>query len=178
MPPHDKPGFIIFLLPLLALLALFAAGCTTTSPMMGGYGPTPTYGMMYGTGPTFGMTNGTGYGMMQTVEEQSMNATAHAEMQGLMEKMIVGNMTPTEQNRLVQMMNQYPAGYSTMLNRMTGYGSGTCGGNAGFWQGMPYYGMMLVIMPIAMVLGGLFLLVWLIVGLLAILWLLGRIPKR
>lgn len=65
-----KPSVIIFLLPLLALLALLAAGCTTTSPMMGGYGPTPTYGMM----------NGTGYGMMQTIEERSMNATVHAEM--------------------------------------------------------------------------------------------------
>ena len=90
----------------MSLLALLAAGCTTTSPMMGGYGPTPTYGMMYGTGPTYGMMNGSGYGMMQTVEERSMNATVHDEMEGLMEKMIAGNMTPTEQDRLVQLMNR------------------------------------------------------------------------
>ncbi|MEN6517935.1 MAG: hypothetical protein ABFC38_07045 [Methanospirillum sp.] len=144
--------------------------------MMGGYGPTPTYGMMTGTG--YGMMNGTGYGMMQTVEERSMNASDHAEMQGLMEKMIAGTMTPTEQDRLVQLMNQYPAGYSTMLSRMTGYGTGTCGMDGTFWQSMPYYGWMLIMMPLAMIFGGLFLLVWLIVGILAILWLLGLIRKR
>lgn len=164
-----KPGVILFLLPFLALLA---AGCTYTSPMMGGYGPG------YGTG--YGMVNSTGYGMMQVVEEQSMNPSVHAEMEGLMGKMIAGTLTPTEQNQLVQLMNQYPAGYSTMLNRMTGYGYGTGTGalGGGFWQDMPYYGTMLILMPIAMILGGLFVLVWLIVGILAILWLLGRIPKR
>lgn len=158
-----KPIILLFLLPILALLA---AGCTTTPPMMGGTGPTPTYGMMTG--------NGSGYHMMQAVEERSMNATVHAEMQGLMEKMIAGDMTPAEQDRLVQLMTEYPAGYSTMLDRMTGSGTGTPGTDGGFWQGMPYYGMMLVFMPIAMVLGGLFFLIWLIVGLLAILWLLDQ----
>ncbi len=107
-----------------------------------------------------------------------MNATVHAEMQGLMEKMIAGDMTPAEQDRLVQLMNQYPAGYSTMLDRMTGSGTGIISTDSGFWQGMPYYGMMLVFMPIAMVLGGLFFLVWLIVGLLAILWLLDQRRRR
>ncbi|MEN6342959.1 MAG: hypothetical protein ABFC89_10425 [Methanospirillum sp.] len=176
-----KPVGLLFVLPILVLLA---AGCTSTTPMTGGGTPTPTYGMMggsgYGTG--YGMMNGTGdgagYGMMQTVEERSMNASDHAEMQGLMEKMIAGTMTPAEQDRLVQLMNQYPAGYSTMLDRMMGYGTGTCGTAGGFWQGMPYYGTMLIFMPVAMVLGGLFLLVWLIVGLLAILWLLGQRAGR
>jgi hypothetical protein len=172
-----KPVDLLFL---LAFVALLAAGCTTTSPMAGGGTPAPTYGMMTGTGygPGYGMTNGTGYGtgygMMQTVEEQSMNASDHAEMQALMEKMIAGKLTPTEQGRLVQLMNQYPAGYSTMLDRVMGYGTGTCGMGGTFWQGMPYYGMMLILMPIAMFFVGLFLLVWLVVGILSILWLLRQ----
>lgn len=95
-----------------------------------------------------------------------------------MEKMIAGNMTPTEQDRLVQLMNQNPAGYSTMLDRMTGYSTGTCGMDGTFWQGMPYYSWMLIMMPIAMILGGLFLLVWLVVGILAILWFLGQGKKQ
>jgi len=125
--------------------------------------------------------NQTRYGMMQDIEERSMNATVHEEMEGLMEKMMEGNMTAAEQDRLVQLMNQYPAGYSTMLDRMTGsgYAGGYCemmGG--GFWQGMPYYGMMGGIMLLAMAIGGLFLLVWLIVGILAIVWLFTMISKR
>lgn len=126
-------------------------------------------------------SNQTGFGMMQTIEERSMNATVHEEMEDLMEKMMEGTMTPAEQDRLVELMNQYPAGYSTMLDRMTGvgYAEGYCGMmNGGFWQGMPYYGMMGGIMLVAMGLGGLFLLVWLIVGILAIIWLLGLVSKR
>lgn len=152
------------LLALLPVVALLAAGCTSTAPMMGGSG--------YSTG------YGAGYGMMQTVEEGSMNASDHVEMQGLMQKMIAGNMTPADQDRLVHLMNQYPAGYSTMLDRMMGYGTGTCGTGAEFWPGMPYYGWMLVMMPVAMLLGGLFLLVWLVVGILAILWFLGQRGAR
>jgi len=43
---------------------------------------------------------------------------------------------------------------------------------------MPYYGWMAAVMPIVMVLGGLFLLVWLVVGILAIVWLAGLVGRR
>ncbi len=116
----------------------------------------------------------TGHEMMQTIEERSMNATVHTEMEDLMEKMLEGNLTPSEQDRLVELMHDYPAGYSTMLDRMTGTGYYCAQSGEGSWHDMPYYGWMTVMMPVAMILGGLFLLVWLIVGILAIIWLVRQ----
>ena len=86
MPGYDETGRRVFLLSVVA----FFAGCASASPMMNG--------------------NGSGYHMVQAVEEQSMNATAHAGMEELMEKMITGDMTTAERDRLVQLVNQYLAG--------------------------------------------------------------------
>jgi len=116
----------------------------------------------------------TGYEMMRIVEEQSMNATVHEEMEGLMEKMVEGNMTSAEQDRLVELMHEYPAGYSTMMNRMLYEESGVyphmTGGD--YWAGMPWW--MTATMGVVMLGGVIFGLGWLIVGILAIAWLVRQ----
>ncbi|QSZ68131.1 hypothetical protein RJ40_11810 [Methanofollis aquaemaris] len=143
----------------MLLCALTAAGGADTS-------------MMY--------DEGAGHEAMQSVEERSMNASVHAEMEGLMAKMMEGDLTPAEEDRLVQLMERYPAGYSMMLDRMMGndYWGQPDGGPWHDMPGMPYYGMMGGVMLLAMALAGIFLLVWLIVGILAIIWLLGLVSKR
>ncbi len=115
-----------------------------------------------------------GYGMMQTIEERSMNATVHEEMEGLMVGMMEGDLTPAEQERLVELMNQYPAGYSTMMNRMLYSESGAYPHmlDGDFWAGMPWW--MAAMMGIVVLGGIVFGLVWLVVGILAIIWLLRQ----
>lgn len=77
--------------------------------------------------------DGDGHEAMQSVEEQSMNASVHAEMEGLMTKMMEGDLTPAEEERLVQLMERYPAGYGMMLDRIWKM---TLGGNLTGGTGM------------------------------------------
>ncbi|MDT8357814.1 MAG: hypothetical protein RQ758_04840 [Methanomicrobiaceae archaeon] len=112
-----------------------------------------------------------GFGMMQTIEERSMNATIHEEMEDLMIGMMEGDLAPPEQERLVELMNQYPAGYSTMMNRLL-YADSDLNHHmidGEFWAGMPWW--MVALMVIIMLIGTLCILVWLVVGILAISWL-------
>jgi hypothetical protein len=111
-------------------------------------------------------------GMMRTIEFHTMDNATHGEMEDLMYGMIEGNLTPNEQEHLVELMEENPGGYSTMLYRLT---QETMYGDDHFWEGMPGYGMMGVLMLIGIILGGLFFLVWLIVGILLIVRLLRQI---
>lgn len=115
-----------------------------------------------------------GYGMMQTIEERSMNETVHEEMEDLMIGMMEGNLTPSEQERLVELMQQYPAGYSTMMDRMLYTQSDVYPHmlEGEFWAGMPWW--MVAMMVVTMLGGIVFGLVWLVVGILAIIWLLRQ----
>jgi hypothetical protein len=115
-----------------------------------------------------------GYGMMRTIEERSMNETVHEEMEGLMIGMMEGNLTPAEQERLVELMDRYPAGYSTMMDRMLYTQSDVYPHmlEGEFWTGMPWW--MVAMMVVTMLGGIVFGLVWLVVGILAIIWLLRQ----
>lgn len=119
-----------------------------------------------------------GHGMMWSVEERVIGNATHSEMEELMERMMEGTLTPAEEDRLVDLMNRNPAGYSTMMGRMLQDRYGIKGTSCGSWQGMPFIGMTGILMTGAMVLGLLLATVWLIVGLLAIIWLLRQVSAR
>lgn len=110
---------------------------------------------------------GTGFGMMRYIEDQALGDETHEEMEELMEKMMEGELSQTEASRLVTLMGEYPGPYSTMMGRMMGmrigaspWGMMTTGGSFLVWIVMLLY------------------LVWLLVGILAIVWLWQNITKK
>lgn len=114
------------------------------------------------------------WGMMQVVGGQALGSEVQAEMENLMVKMMAGNLSDQESTRLVQLMNENPAPYSMMMNRMMA-------GNYSRGEGMMGYGMMggwYGGWNWLLVLGFLNLLSWLIVGVLLAVWLWQRISKR
>jgi len=117
------------------------------------------HGMM-----NFNQVNG-GLEMMSYVEEQSMGPELHEEMESLMTKMMAGDMSEEEAGRMTELMNQYPGPSGMMMNRMMDAGSG--------WGMMPWS------------FGGfgagafwLLYLVWLVAGVLAVIWLYKNIVKK
>jgi hypothetical protein len=155
--------------------------------MMGGYGYRYGYGMM----------NASSVQAMESLEISAMGRPMHDEMQALLGKGVASNLTPAEQARLVEIMNQYPGHSTMMMNRMTGgYGqysaAGAYGPGAGGYPGMmggygPYAGttagtgMMGGVFPfmfICILLFGLFYIVWLVAGILLVVWLLKQLKKN
>lgn len=60
-----------------------------------------------------------GFMMMHQVEDQALgNDDLHEEMEGLMLKMMSGDLSQSETDRMVELMNQYPGPSSMMMNRM------------------------------------------------------------
>jgi hypothetical protein len=153
----------------------FTAGC---------YGP----GMMGGYG--YSMMNTRGGQMMEAVESGVMGETLHDEMEDLMAKMMTGNLSAAEQSRIIAIMDQYPAASDMMFVRMSGgYGPGgygMTGGYGGYSAGGygPVYGMTggTGMMDWGFMSAGalffiLFFIVWLVAGILLILWLLQQLKK-
>jgi len=144
--------------------------------MMGGYLSTGDDGMM----------NASGVWMMESLEIRAMGGPLHGEMQGLVTKLRSGNLSSTEQSRLMEIMDEYPGASNLMIARMTGgYGPGA-GGYPGMmgWYNQDY-GMMggagtagtgLMVLSILLVI--LFFLVWLVAGILLILWLVRQVRKK
>jgi|GEM_PF-3486466 len=158
--------------------------------MMGGYGSgTGGYAGMMGSA---GMMSAGSAQMMQSVEVSAMGQSMHDEMQGLVTKMMAGSLSSTDQARMVEIMNKYPGGSNMMMTRMMG---GTGQGGSGYpgmmgTNGQNYYGMMGTggvysgagMMDAGLMTGGsilivLFFLVWLIVGILAIIWFVKQLQK-
>ncbi|PJE50729.1 MAG: hypothetical protein COV29_03270 [Candidatus Yanofskybacteria bacterium CG10_big_fil_rev_8_21_14_0_10_36_16] len=115
---------------------------------------------------------GDGYNMMRYVEDQAVGDEIHEEMEDLMTKMMSGTMTEEEADRMVELMDEYPGPHGMMMGRFMNsddYGDGwnmmSRGhhwGLGGFW-----FSLMCVIH-----------LVWLVVGVLAIVWLWKNINKK
>ncbi|MDP3900861.1 MAG: hypothetical protein Q8Q38_00765 [bacterium] len=119
---------------------------------------------------------GTGFGMMRTVEDRALGDELHEEMESLMVKMMAGDMSDEEAGRMIELMDENPGPYGTMMGRMMGMqfaGTSTLGqplgmmswgamGSGGFW-------------PLLLLFAGI---VWLVVGILAIVWLSRQINKK
>lgn len=114
--------------------------------------------------------------MMEYVEDQALeNDELHEEMEGLMEKMMEGNLSETEASRLAQLMDEYPGPMGMMMGRMNMM-QNTWGGNwgmmQGFHNGASGIGLFLLwFIPLLWI-------VWLVVGILAIVWLWKQIQKN
>ena len=68
--------------------------------------------------------------MMQQVEDQALGDDLHEEMEGLMKKMLSGELSPGETDRMVELMDEHPGPGSMMMNRMMDMG--TFGSGSGF----------------------------------------------
>ena len=116
------------------------------------------------------------YDMMQSIEGQALqNDQLHEEMEGLMDKMMSGNLTNEESGRLAQFMNQYPGPMSMMMNRV-GMMNGNWSGSQNMMNGWGLTGVttgtFFVWLSIVT------LMVWLIVGVLAIILIWKKMGKK
>lgn len=181
-------------------------GTTTQGTLVAG-SSVPYYTMMdncrqlaAGNGTIFygpGMMSAGGAQMTESVEVNAMGGPMHEEMQGLVTKMMTGSLSSTDQARMVEIMNKYPGASNMMMTRMMG-------GNGQGWSGYPgmmgsygqNYGMMGTggvyssagmmggagMMDAGLMTGGsilivLFFVVWLVVGILAIIWFIKQLQK-
>lgn len=117
-------------------------------------------------------------GMMQYIEDKSLGADLHEEAEGLMEKMMTGKLTETEASRLVEIMNQYPAPMGMMLNRLNGKDDYQKFSGQNNW-GMPHMGNYNGgYSDFWSWTAGLMHLVWLLISILALVWLWQRVAKK
>lgn len=128
--------------------------------------------------------------MMESVEESAMGSQMHDEMQGLVTKMMAGSLSSADQARMVEIMNKYPGVSNMMMTRMIG-GSGQYAGmmaGQGMMANGGYYGSTAMMggagmmnagfMSLGVILVVLFFVVWLVVGILAIIWFVKELRKE
>ena len=71
-----------------------------------------------------------GFMMMQQVEDHALGDELHEEMEDLMMKMMSGELSQGETERMVELMSQHPGPGSMMINRMMGMGTFGSGFNS------------------------------------------------
>jgi hypothetical protein len=141
-----------------------------------------------------GMMSAGNVQMMESVEVSAMGGPMHDEMQGLVTKMMAGNLNSSAQARMIEIMNKYPGASNMMMTRMIGgNGQGWSGypgmmGTGGVYSGTGMMGgyeatggagmMNSGFMSLGVVLVVLFFVVWLIVGILAIIWLVKQLQME
>jgi len=113
----------------------------------------------------------TSFDMMESVEGQIVPSDVHEEMEGLMDKMMSGEMTEEEVSKMAELMNQYPGANSMMMSR---YAIDNRGWNNAGWGHMGWSGGG---MSVGFWFMGLISIVWLIVGVLAIAWFIKKLSK-
>ncbi|MEN6396498.1 MAG: hypothetical protein ABFC78_08455 [Methanoregula sp.] len=149
--------------------------------------------MMSGSMLGGGMIGTAGAQMMESVEVNAMGQPMHDEMQGLVAKMMAGNIDSSDQARMVEIMNKYPGASNMMMTRMMGgtgqgwsgysgrMGTGGAYSSAGMMGGYGTTGgagmMNTGFMSLGAILVVLFFVVWLVVGILAIIWLIKQLQK-
>lgn len=105
--------------------------------------------------------------MMEYIEEQSLGADLHAEMEALMEKMIDGTMTEEETGQIISFMKENPGPYNMMMNRIGMMNqSSSYGGFGHMFTGGGLSWLM-----------GIWSVIWLAIGVLVILWLWKQVTK-
>lgn len=123
----------------------------------------------------------TGPEMMRYIEDRALPSDQlHEEVENLMVKMMAGSLTETEANRMVEIMNQYPGPMGMMMGRlgmMEGGWGGSFGGKNN--NSMMNWGYGFNVLAGAWLwLIFLSLIVWLIVGILAAIWLWKKIQEK
>ena len=121
-------------------------------------------------------SNYSGPQMMQYVEDQALqNDELHEEMEELMVKMLAGDLTEAEANRMVELMDEYSGPMGMMMNRISmmsgstfgdGYSAMHWGYDGRGWVNAWTWFMFLVAA------------VWFAVGTLVIVWLWKQIQKK
>ncbi len=81
-----------------------------------------------------------GFMMMQQVEDQALGDQLHEEMEDLMIKMMSGDLSQSQTDRMVELMDQYPGPGSMMMGRMMGMGTFGSGFNSFNNNSMMGYG--------------------------------------
>lgn len=81
-----------------------------------------------------------GFMMMQQVEDQALGDDLHEEMEDLMIKMMSGDLSQMEADRMIELMDQYPGPGSMMMGRMMGSGMFGSGFNSFNNNSMMGYG--------------------------------------
>lgn len=175
----------------LTLIGIVSADCN----MMDNQADCPQMAAGNGTFYGPGMMGAGGIRMMESVEISAMGGSMHDEMQGLVTRMMAGSLNSTDQARMVEIMNKYPGASNMMMTRMMGGNGqgwsgypGMMGGTGQDWNGYPGMmggygatggaGMMNTgFMSLGVILVVLFFVVWLVVGILAIIWLVKQLQK-
>lgn len=126
----------------------------------------------------------TGFGMMRMIEDQALGDELHEEMEELMVKMMSGMMTETEAKPMVALMEENPGVHGMMTSRLMGMQfaqNSALGQLSGMKSGnftmMPFGGVGLGT-GFWFWIFSLTTLVWLAVGILAIVWLWKQIKKE
>jgi len=110
----------------------------------------------------------TGPEMMEYMEEGVLGDELHEEMEQLMVRMMSGEMTQDEAERMTELMGQYPGPYGTMMNRL-GWGTGGGWNMMSGWNGMMGWGgLWFWIFTLSW-------LVWTAAGVLLVVWLFKKL---
>lgn len=176
----------LWILPIVLLLAV-PAGAFAQADQISGCCPVGYTGY-YGPGMMNGQQTGPGFmgpGMMGEVEQQALGNATYQEIQSLMLRMMSGTLNQTERARLVQLMDDHPGPYGMMMSQMmagqgyygSGYACSMMGGSTGPC-GTGLSGGMIGWMIGGMVLIGLLVIVWIIAGILLIVYLWRAISKK
>ncbi|TSC81768.1 MAG: hypothetical protein G01um101420_873 [Parcubacteria group bacterium Gr01-1014_20] len=111
--------------------------------------------------------------MMQYLGEKTLGPEIYAETQDLMAKMMTGKLTEEEASRMIEIMNQYPGPMGMMMGgyNQQDYRSQNWGmPHMGYWADSNYS-------PWSWV-SGLMHLVWLLISILALVWLWQKVTKK
>ncbi|MEX0918901.1 MAG: SHOCT domain-containing protein [Candidatus Paceibacterota bacterium] len=84
-----------------------------------------------------------GFMMMQQIEDQALGNELHKEMGDLMIKMMSGELSSDETERMIELMNEYPGAGSIMMSRMMNpdtFGSGINSHNNNSMMGYGFSG--------------------------------------
>jgi hypothetical protein len=116
---------------------------------------------------TSGNGCGAGTEMMRTIEDRMLGDELHEEMEGLMEKMMMGNMSETETTRITELLEEHPGAQGMMMNRLNMMNNpdvGTRNFSYGHMSSFGFFGWLFVLTTI----------IWLLVGLSALGWFIRK----
>jgi len=109
--------------------------------------------------------------MMNYVETTSVGDDIHEEMELLMDKMIDGTLDEPGANRMVELMEEYPGPYNMMMSRVSGQNNDSYGANNGMWGGHMFGGGSWSWLM------GVWSIIWLLLGVLGVVWLWKQVTK-